>query len=93
MLYEVITGGADTINRNMIDIRDETSPYAAVHGAGFRAVYDLSDPNKSRFVHAPGQSGNPLSPHYGDFLPAWRDFRYIILADDRETLAKRNNFV
>ena len=28
---------------------------------------------------ATGQSGNPLSPHYGDMLEDWRDGRYLRL--------------
>ena len=47
--------------------------FTAVHGPEFRAVYDLADPNDSRFMLAPGQSGNPLSAHAGDLLRAWRD--------------------
>ena len=42
-----------------------------VHGAGFRAVYDLADLDRSRFIQAVGQSGNIFSPHYGDLAPLW----------------------
>ncbi len=45
----------------------------AVHGPGYRGVYDLADLDRSRFVAAPGQSGNPLSPHFRDMLERWRD--------------------
>ena len=40
--------------------------------ANHRAVIDLGDVQRSRFVLAGGQSGNPLSPHYGDLLEVWR---------------------
>lgn len=40
-------------------------------GSGFRAIYDLADLNRSHFVIAPGQSGHPLSPHFGDLAPLW----------------------
>lgn len=46
-----------------------------VHGAGFRAVHDFKGP--SRYIAVPGQSGNPLSPHYDDLLARWRDGAYL----------------
>jgi penicillin amidase len=40
--------------------------------ASARMVVDVGDWEESRFVLPGGQSGNPLSPHYGDMLPLWR---------------------
>lgn len=37
-----------------------------------RTVIDLADPERSRFVLAGGQSGNPLSPHYADLFRLWQ---------------------
>lgn len=48
-----------------------SGPYDVRHSASLRAVYDLSDLDRSRFVHAPGQSGHPWSPHFDDLLGAW----------------------
>ncbi len=62
----------------------------AVHGPSYRGVYDLADLDRSRFVAAPGQSGNPLSAHFRDMLQRWRDGGSVTLpasADPRETLA------
>ncbi len=53
--------------------------FEAVHGAGYRGVYDLADLDQSRFIVAPGQSGHPLSRHAGDLMDAWRDGRGIAL--------------
>lgn len=50
-----------------------------VHGPAFRGVYDLADLDRSLFVVAPGQSGNPLSRHARDFLSRWRDGATIAL--------------
>jgi penicillin amidase len=66
-------GGNDTVNRGAMRVGNPADPFADIHGAGYRAVYDLADPAASRFVIATGQSGNPLSAHYGDFLRRWRD--------------------
>jgi penicillin amidase len=53
--------------------------FQSVHGASYRGVYDLADLDRSRFIMAPGQSGNPLSRHAGDFLTRWRDGATITL--------------
>ncbi len=53
--------------------------FDAVHGPSYRGVYDLADPDRSRFVVAPGQSGNPVSRHARDFLARWRDGGTITL--------------
>ena len=47
--------------------------FSAVHGAGFRAVYDLADLEHSRFGLAPGQSGNFASIQAWNFLRRWHD--------------------
>jgi penicillin G amidase len=50
-----------------------------VHGAGLRLVADLADPDRTLAIIATGQSGHPLSAHWGDLLPAWRDGRTVAL--------------
>lgn len=45
----------------------------SVHGASFRGVYDLADLDRSLFMAAPGQSGNPMRAHASDLLRRWRD--------------------
>lgn len=55
-------------------------PFGAVHGPGYRAVYDLAAPppaGGSRWIAAAGQSGHPLSPHYRDLSRLWRDGAYL----------------
>lgn len=80
-------GSFHTVNRGASRISDERAPFAHQHGAGYRAIYDLADLSRSRFIITTGQSGNPLSPHYGDFVERWRDGRHVELAADRDTLA------
>jgi len=53
--------------------------FEAVHGAGYRGVYDLANLDRSRFIVAPGQSGHPLSRHAADLMGMWRDGRGILL--------------
>ena len=70
-------GGAFTVNRAQNRVSDRQAPYASVHGPGLRAVYDLSDLDRSLFVIATGQSGNPLSRNYRDLTPLWAEGRYV----------------
>ncbi|MGQ9369958.1 penicillin acylase family protein [Azospirillum sp. A39] len=79
-------GSGTTVNRGGSRIADPDAPFAHVHGAGYRAVYDLADLARSRFVIATGQSGNPFSPHWGDFVERWRDGGTVTLSGDRAAL-------
>jgi penicillin amidase len=81
------SGGIDTINRAAY-YGGGPAPYAAVHGPGMRAVYDLAAPERSRFVVATGQSGNVLSKHYDDMNPLWREGRTIEIGQDAATLRR-----
>ena len=72
-------GGGYTVNRGAFRVSDSKHPFQHIHGPGLRAIFDLSDLDKSLFMIATGQSGNPLSPHYGDMLEDWRDGRYLRL--------------
>jgi penicillin amidase len=49
------------------------NPFQHGHGAGLRAVFDLSDPDGALAMIATGQSGHPLSDHWGSLLQRWRD--------------------
>ena len=53
-----------------------------VTGAGYRAVYDLADPDSSVFIAATGQSGHPLSRHYDDMAGLWRRGEYLAMSLD-----------
>ena len=54
--------------------------FASLHGAAYRGVYDLADLERSRFVVAPGQSGNLLSAHAWDMLPLWAAGHMVTIA-------------
>ncbi|HID51443.1 MAG TPA: penicillin acylase family protein [Anaerolineae bacterium] len=53
-------------------------PYAnnAV-GVSSRFILDWGDPNKAQAILAPGQSGHPASPHYGDLIQPWLSGGYF----------------
>ena len=62
-------GGPFTLLRADHSMRSDR-PYAAIHGAGYRGIYDLADPDRSLYIISTGQSGNLFSPHYDDLLAA-----------------------
>jgi penicillin G amidase len=72
------SGGFDTVNRGSTTIRDAAHPYEQRFGAGLRIITDLADPAGSRMIAVPGQSGNPLSPHFADLVGLWRNFAYLV---------------
>ncbi|MEO3435218.1 penicillin acylase family protein [Inquilinus sp. CAU 1745] len=74
-------GGEFTVNRGGMDVGDAATPFAHVHGAGFRAVYDLADLTESQFMIATGQSGHPLSDFYGNLTVRWRDGDYLTIGE------------
>jgi penicillin G amidase len=45
--------------------------YDAVVVPSWRQIVDLSDIDSSMGIHTVGQSGNPASPHWNDFVEAW----------------------
>lgn len=85
-----IPGGAHTIDR--ADHRlGSTTPFAAVHGSGFRGISDLGNPNASAYIIGSGQSGNVYSPHYSDLVPIWARGDYVDInrtPDARDPLVK-----
>jgi penicillin amidase len=71
-----VPGGAHTIDRADHRLGSST-PFAAVHGSGFRGISDLGAPESSAYMIASGQSGNVYSPHYADLVPLWAKGEYI----------------
>ncbi|MDF1718413.1 MAG: penicillin acylase family protein, partial [Antarcticimicrobium sp.] len=63
---------------------EDPAPFLNVHGAGFRGVYDLADPDSSVFIISTGQSGHFLSRHYDDLAQLWRRGEYIPMSLDTE---------
>ena len=70
-------GAYDTLNRGPTTIRNDAEPFAQRYGAGLRMIIDLADPAAAQMIVTPGQSGNPLSHHWDDLMPRWRDFRWL----------------
>ena len=63
---------------------DAERPFTSTHGPSLRAIYDLSDLDRSLFIHSTGQSGNVLSPLYDSFEERWRNGEYVTIPTRRE---------
>ena len=74
-------GDTYTVNAARVVMRadGEGDRYVNDHGPSLRALYDLEDPKRSRFIHSSGQSGLVFSPHYADLLRPWTEVRYLPL--------------
>ncbi len=79
-------GDSYTVNVGQHYINEEATPFSNRHAPSLRAIYDLSDPEKSLFIHSGGQSGNRMSPHYKAFTEAWANGEYIPMITDRQRI-------
>ncbi|ADI14776.1 peptidase S45 penicillin amidase [Truepera radiovictrix DSM 17093] len=79
-------GDAFTVNAARYALAREGA--AQTSGPGYRALYDLSDLERSRFMHPTGQSGNVFSPFYRNLLSKWRDVEYLPMLTDRAAVAE-----
>ncbi len=75
------SGGDNTLLRGRTSGTGD-NPFANVHGAGYRGVYDFADPDSSIFMISTGQSGHFLSRHYDDMAQLWRRGEYIPMSLD-----------
>jgi len=78
------SGGDNTLLRGLTrgGQPGAAEPFLNVHGAGYRGVYDMADPESSVFIISTGQSGHPLSQHYDDLGVLWRRGEYIPMTLD-----------
>lgn len=69
------TGGDnDTVHMGYLPREFAGSPYYI--GPSYRQICDTSDWDRSRSMHATGQSGQPGSRHYTDFIQPWLNVEY-----------------
>jgi penicillin amidase len=79
-----VGGDTNTVAQAGARPLDPLGPHGAI--ANHRMVVDLGDPERSRYVVAGGQSGNPLSPHYGDLFALWTRGEGIPIAWSAESV-------
>lgn len=62
------------------------SDFRVTSGASFRMVLDVGNWDASVAVNAPGQSGDPRSPHYGALAEKWAAEEYVPLLYSKEAV-------
>lgn len=72
-------GSAHTVDASAYNPGD----FRQLSGASFRMVLDVGAWDNSIAVNAPGQSGDPRSPHYQDLVGRWRQGEYFPLVYSR----------
>ncbi len=82
------SGGFYTLDRGGGAEVSSDMPFARTQGGGFRGLYDLANPDRSRFMIATGESGHIFSRHYGDLVPLWNDVKSIPLTGSEDQLKK-----
>jgi penicillin amidase len=73
-----IGGDTNTLARAHVRLDQPLDNPPAI--ASMRLVIDVGNWEENRFILPGGQSGNPLSPHYADQLPLWRQGQAISIA-------------
>ncbi len=86
-------GDTYTVNVGHVTLRDEARPFANRHAASLRAIYDLANPEASLFMQSTGQSGNRLSPWYGNFAERWAAVDYVTIPTRREAIAQPRRLI
>jgi acyl-homoserine lactone acylase PvdQ len=67
---------------------NQPRPFETRNGPSFRAIYDLSDLDNSRYLIPTGQSGNPASPYYDQLTDLWAAGYYIRIPTEPDEIAK-----
>jgi penicillin amidase len=88
-IRQPVSGGDNTLQRSAMK-GSGSSPFESIQGAGYRGIYDLSDPDSSLFIISTGQSGNPLSEHYDDLAEMWRRGQYVPMSLDLKVVATKS---
>ncbi|MBC3872137.1 penicillin acylase family protein [Undibacterium flavidum] len=77
-------GSANTVNQSTYRLTD----FIQLNGPSFRVVIDVGNWDNSRAVNAPGQSGDPSSPHYRDLAEQWAKGEYFPLLYSKPVVEK-----
>jgi penicillin amidase len=77
-----VGGDSHTVNVSRVLYKPDATTgeiYLDDHGPSLRALYDVADPRRSRFMHSTGQSGLPWSKWYSTFVHDWVKVEYVPL--------------
>lgn len=78
-----VGGDIDTVNLGAVS---PMQPESVITVPSFRMIANLADLAASLSMHAPGQSGHPVSKHYDDFIKPWRNVEHHPMLFDHEMI-------
>lgn len=81
-------GDASTINATSYPRGKDF--FYQTNGPTWRQILDVGAWDNSVMVNAPGESGQPGSPHYADLAPLWDQGKYIPMLFSREAVEKHS---
>ncbi|HKX95412.1 MAG TPA: penicillin acylase family protein, partial [Methylibium sp.] len=88
-----VGGDTYTVNVSRVGLRPDAVTgelFLAEHAPSLRALYDLSNPLRSRFMQSSGQSGLVFSSQYRSFVDPWARVEYLpVWGDGRKGSALR----
>ena len=79
-------GDSYTVDVGHYFVKDEARPFANRHAPSLRALYDLADLERSRFMQSTGQSGNVMSPWYSNTAQRWAKVQSVTIPTKRESI-------
>ena len=85
-----VGGDSFTVNASRVLFKPDPTTgelYLAEHGPSLRALYDVADPAKSRFMLSTGQSGLTWSKWYSTFVEEWAKVEYVPLWSSEPAMA------
>ena len=80
-----VGGDRNTVNKGAFDY---SAGFGPVDIPSYRQIVDLGDLSRSVSMHTTGQSGQPGSEHYRDFVEPWANVEYHPMLFDREAIEK-----
>ena len=82
-------GDGYSINVGRLELAQSKNPYETLQAPSLRAVYDLSDLEKSLFVYQTGQSGWVQSKLYRNMNALWANNEYLPLKMKSENIQRQ----
>lgn len=76
-LTQPIPGDSFTINVGRLELTKSGNPFETKQAPSLRAIYDLSDLERSLFIYQSGQSGWVQSKLYRNMAPLWGNNEYL----------------
>lgn len=82
-------GTAGTLNSAFVKEDTVKGGFKTIVGPSWRFVIDFADVNSATMVLPAGNSGNPISPHFMDFLALWKSGKHWTVPFDYNAVKTR----